>query len=49
MSPTYFAVRNAELDNKLEAARVAGDIRAMQPLLAEKTCLLRSMYGHPAA
>jgi hypothetical protein len=49
MSPTFFAVRNAELDAKLEAARVAGDIRAMQPLLAEKTSLLRAMYGHPLA
>jgi hypothetical protein len=49
MSPTLFAVRSVELDAKLEAARLAGDISAMQPLLAEKTSLLRSMYGHPQA
>jgi hypothetical protein len=49
MSPTFFAVRNAELDAKLKAARLAGDIRAMQPLLAEKTSLLLVMYGHPQA
>jgi hypothetical protein len=45
MSPTYFEVRKAELDAKLEAARKAGDIRGMQQLLAAKTSLLRSMYG----
>ena len=45
MSPTYFAVRNVELDARLEAARRSGDIRGMQSLLAEKTRLLRSMYG----
>ena len=49
MSPTYFAVHMARLDEQLEAARLAGDIRAMQPLLAEKTSLLRSMYGYPQA
>jgi hypothetical protein len=49
MSPTYYAVRNAELDAKLEAARLAGDIRTMQPLLAEKTSLLRAMYGQKLA
>lgn len=45
MSPTYFAVRNAELDARLETARRSGEIRSMQSLLAEKTSLLRSMYG----
>jgi hypothetical protein len=47
MSPTYFVVRNADLDAKLEAARLDGDIRGMQTLLAEQTSLLRAMYGQP--
>jgi hypothetical protein len=47
MSPTYFAVRNARLDKEFEAARLAGDLRRMQGLLAEKTILLRRMYGWP--
>jgi len=49
MSPTYFVVRNAALDAMLEAARLSGNIRAMQPLLAEKTSLLLAMYGHSQA
>jgi hypothetical protein len=48
MSPTYFAVRNAEIDAKLEAARLAGDIPSMQALLGEKTSLLHAMFGQPA-
>jgi hypothetical protein len=47
MSPTYFTVRNAELDARFEAARLAGDIRGMQPLIAEKQSLLVAMYGTP--
>jgi hypothetical protein len=44
-SPTYFAVRNARLDKEFEAARLAGDLRRMQGLLAAKTILLRRTYG----
>jgi hypothetical protein len=45
MSPTYFAVRNAEIDGQLEAARLAGDFRLMHELLAEQTLLLEAMFG----
>jgi hypothetical protein len=45
MSPTYFAVQMARIDEELEAARQAGDFQRMQGLLAEATSLLRSMYG----
>jgi hypothetical protein len=44
MSPTYFAVRNARLDEEFDATRLAGGLRRMQGLLAEKTILLRRMY-----
>jgi hypothetical protein len=33
------------LDEELEAACLAGDLQRMQGLLAEKTILLRGMYG----
>jgi hypothetical protein len=45
MSPTYFAVHMAQLDEQLEAARLAGDLPRMQGLLAGRTSLLRAMYG----
>jgi hypothetical protein len=45
MSSTYYAVRKAELDAKIEAARRAGDLRAVHPLLAEKTSLHMATYG----
>jgi hypothetical protein len=45
MSPTYFAMRWAQLDEQIEAARLAGDIRGMQPFLAEQTFLVATMYG----
>jgi hypothetical protein len=45
MSPTYFAVRMAETGKRLEAARKAHDIRAMQSVLAERTQLYRAHYG----
>jgi hypothetical protein len=45
MSPTYFAVRWAQLDEQIKAARLAGDICSMQPLVAEQTLLLTAMYG----
>jgi hypothetical protein len=45
MSPTYFAVQMARIDEELEIARKAGDLQDMQLLLAEATSLLRSMYG----
>ena len=48
MGPSYFAVRNAELDEKIEAARLAGDFPRVYNLLAEQTSLLRAMYGQPA-
>ena len=45
MSPSYFAVRNAELDEQIEAARLAGDFPRVYELLAEQTSLVRSMHG----
>jgi hypothetical protein len=48
MSPSYFAVRNAELDEQIEAARSAGDFPRVYKLLAEQTYLLRAMYGRSA-
>ena len=30
MSPTYFAVRNARLEEELEAARLAGDLQRIK-------------------
>jgi hypothetical protein len=47
MSPSYFAVRNAELDEQIEAARLAGDFPRVYKLLTEQTSLLRAMYGQP--
>jgi hypothetical protein len=49
MSPTYFAVHMARLDEELEVARTAGDFQRMQGLLAEATSLLRSMFGQQPA
>jgi len=48
MSPTYFAVRCRDLDQQLEAARLAGDMPRMQRLLGDKTLLLRAIYGNLA-
>jgi hypothetical protein len=45
MSPTHFAVRMADLDEQLEAARKAGNLYRMQRLLGEMTTLRRAMYG----
>jgi hypothetical protein len=45
MSPSYFAVRNAELDEQIEAARLAGDFPRVYELLAEQISLVRAMYG----
>jgi hypothetical protein len=49
MSPTYFVVQMARVDEELEVARKAGDLQRMQRLLAEATSLLKSMYGHTLA
>ena len=49
MSPTYVAVRMADADKRLETARKAHDIPAMQLVLAEKTQLIRAYYGVPEA
>jgi len=49
MSPTYFAVRMARIDEQLQLARKAGDIRSMQRLAGERQSLLESMYGRPLA
>jgi len=49
MSPTYFAVQMARLDELLEAALLAGDLQRMQEVLGEQTSLLRAMYGHRLA
>jgi hypothetical protein len=45
MSPTYFAIRMARLDEQLEIFRIAGDLPNMQKVLAQKTLLHRAMYG----
>lgn len=45
MSPTYFEVRKAELDEQIEAARLAGGQERLQQLLGDLTILLRSMFG----
>jgi hypothetical protein len=47
MSPTYFAVHMAATEKRLETARTAHNIPAMQTALAEKTALLRAYYGVP--
>jgi class 3 adenylate cyclase len=47
MSPTHFAVRMAAADQRLELARKAQNIPAMQSALAEKTWLIRAHYGAP--
>jgi hypothetical protein len=47
MSPTYFAVHMAAADERLESARKAHNIPAMQSALAEKTSLIRAYYGVP--
>jgi hypothetical protein len=47
MSPTYFSVRIAAADKRLEAARKAQGIPAMQVVLAEMTRLMHAYYGHP--
>jgi hypothetical protein len=47
MSPTYFAVHMAAAENRLEAARAARNIPAMQSALAEQTQLIRAYYGAP--
>jgi hypothetical protein len=44
MSPTQAAVRLAKLYSDLEAARKAGDMRAMQIALTGLTSLHRVMY-----
>jgi hypothetical protein len=49
MSPTYFAVRMAAAEKRLEAARKDHNISAMQVALAEKTQLRRAYYGAPQA
>jgi hypothetical protein len=45
MSPTYFVVRNAQLDEELKAAQLAGNTPLVQELLTEKTSLYKAMYG----
>jgi hypothetical protein len=47
MGPTQFAVRCAELNRDLEAARRGGDLSRLRSILAEKTSLLKAMYGQP--
>jgi hypothetical protein len=50
MSPTRFAVHMAIAQKRLESARKASNIPAMQSALAEMTQLIRAYYGapHPA-
>jgi hypothetical protein len=47
MSPTYFAVRMAAAEKRLEAARRDHNIHAMQITLGEMTLLNRAYYGAP--
>jgi hypothetical protein len=49
MSPTHFAVRMADAEQRLERARIAQNIPDMQSALAEMTRLLRAYYGSPQA
>jgi hypothetical protein len=49
MSPTYYEVHRARLDQELEIARKAGDMPRMQAALAGLTSLNRAMYGQPAS
>ena len=45
MSPTYFTVQMHAAEQRLERARVAGDIAAMQVELATMTRLTRAYFG----
>jgi len=45
LSPTYFAVRQAELDKKLDRVRIDKNLRATQETLRELTELRRAYYG----
>jgi hypothetical protein len=45
MSPTYFAVRNAQLDEQFKAAQLADDMPWMEEIVAEQNLLHRAMYG----
>jgi hypothetical protein len=47
MSPTYFVVHMAAAEKRLESARKAHNIPAMQSALAEMTGLNRAYYGAP--
>jgi hypothetical protein len=47
MSPTQFAVRSADLNKQLEAARSDGDIHRIQRALSGLTSLNRSINGLP--
>jgi hypothetical protein len=49
MSPTYFVVHMAAADKRLEIARKAGDLRAVQSALTDQAALLRALYGVPPA
>jgi hypothetical protein len=48
MSPTYYTVHIAQLDEQLEVARLAGDTPRRQELLAEKMLLMQAVYGRLA-
>jgi hypothetical protein len=47
LSSTGFAVKQTELDARLDEARRAGNVAAMQSVLKELTYLCRAYYGHP--
>jgi hypothetical protein len=49
MSPTFFAVQMAQLDEQIKAACKAGDIPRLQELAGEQMLLLRAMYGQKLA
>jgi hypothetical protein len=47
MSLTKLAVEEAKINQRIEAARRAGDLAEMQRCMGELTALRRSYYGHP--
>jgi hypothetical protein len=49
MSPTYFAVRCAQLDKEIKAARLAAALPRWQYLISRRRRLLERYYGAPLA
>ena len=45
LSPTWLAVRKAEIEERLSKAHVSNDVRALQRTLTELTAISRAYYG----